>query len=941
MWDLSAFSIAGGTEVTAATLTRDGLTNLQLGATPPSVSQTWPGSAAAPGMGVTFIGTPAGLSLTHNEDGTDALDHGHIGFTLNVQGAPLQKYLAATYDVDVDWDAVNEEVQRLLGNTRLSGKLVNVVSDDAGGQASQIGSTVRIEDATFTKSRVSSSPSNGAADWRINVNTGGQKKEQLVINDTINITLPEGTEDRVKTAAEAATYIDPATIVIRATAPGSSYFPIIYQNGSFTSYAASAGWTADNLTISTAGRSLNITIRNTDSNSILGADQTFRVDYSSKLDKAVFIQNGGNSNDAYTLLNAASLEYGSLNMSATAESSAKPNVPISASKRLESTYANTATWVASASTGVAQRKNFTLSDQVTSTVPAAEGAMLVDSMTIAVQNSVGNTVTYTPDHLPAGAALTAPDGSPFALGQTGLGGFILSFDELPANTTVTVRYTTFLDAEKFLANGGQEGSVALRNAFHAGSADGAAADASKNGRVTIEKPFTKTGRQSDTSPNGYPLVAWNLKVNLTEKYTTEQLAKMSKVTLTDVLSPVLRLYGDVTVTDQQGRTVEATTATEGQTLTVTIPNPAEHPNLTLEFQTECLASMDSLTNSADLSIDGTVIETTTSDEIKKVQVSGQHGVIQSTSRPVYTPTAVKYVNNELCTEVGKYQFQLTAVDENGEPLTGDAAYTETQSNGENGTITYTPIKYSGAGTYYYQIKELGKEALDTRVFTLQVDIVKTSNGYVVSQTVLAPENYAEVRFDNTVLPQVTDFTVTKVWKDNDNAASVRPESIRVALYQDGHPYDNMTVTLSEANNWTYTWTGLPVAGGEYSVVEEEVPYYVGSVTVDGTVATLTNTVVENVPTPTPSTTPTATPTSTPTSTPASTPTASSTPDKPQDSDKPKTPQTSPAPPAPTATAVPVGPRTGDASNLALWFGMLLLCGGALTVLAVRKKKSNK
>ena len=114
------------------------------------------------------------------------------------------------------------------------------------------------------------------------------------------------------------------------------------------------------------------------------------------------------------------------------------------------------------------------------------------------------------------------------------------------------------------------------------------------------------------------------------------------------------------------------------------------------------------------------------------------------------------------------------------------------------------------------------------------------NQYVATTSVVSPVNYSRVEFDNTRKPKLTDFTVTKVWDDQENAAGIRPKEITVHLYQDGQPYNNMMVTLNESNNWTYTWTDLPEAGGEYSAVEDPIEGYEGSaVTADGEII-LTN-----------------------------------------------------------------------------------------------------
>ena len=52
---------------------------------------------------------------------------------------------------------------------------------------------------------------------------------------------------------------------------------------------------------------------------------------------------------------------------------------------------------------------------------------------------------------------------------------------------------------------------------------------------------------------------------------------------------------------------------------------------------------------------------------------------------------------------GDFSFTLTQVDKDGNTVSG--GYTDTVSNGADGTIDFTRIPYAEAGTYYYEIKE--------------------------------------------------------------------------------------------------------------------------------------------------------------------------------------------------------------------------------------------
>ena len=104
---------------------------------------------------------------------------------------------------------------------------------------------------------------------------------------------------------------------------------------------------------------------------------------------------------------------------------------------------------------------------------------------------------------------------------------------------------------------------------------------------------------------------------------------------------------------------------------------------------------------------------------------------------------------------------------------------------------------------------------------------------------------------NTHVPDVTKISVKKVWNDADNADGIRPESIKVQLYKNGNTKVYDAVELSEKNNWSYTWEGLPTMENNediiYAVDEVEIPAgYEKEVTNKETKFIITNTHVPDV-----------------------------------------------------------------------------------------------
>ena len=106
-------------------------------------------------------------------------------------------------------------------------------------------------------------------------------------------------------------------------------------------------------------------------------------------------------------------------------------------------------------------------------------------------------------------------------------------------------------------------------------------------------------------------------------------------------------------------------------------------------------------------------------------------------------------------------------------------------------------------------------------------------------------SYQAYNVTNSHTPGQTSHTVQKVWDDGQNQDGVRPVELKVQLYADDQKYGD-EVSLTAANNWTYTWSQLPEkAQGKaisYQAREVAVPegYQADQPTTQATVTTLTN-----------------------------------------------------------------------------------------------------
>lgn len=149
----------------------------------------------------------------------------------------------------------------------------------------------------------------------------------------------------------------------------------------------------------------------------------------------------------------------------------------------------------------------------------------------------------------------------------------------------------------------------------------------------------------------------------------------------------------------------------------------------------------------------------------------------------------------------------------------------------------------------------------------------------------------------------TKIVVYKVWKDQNDKAGRRPESITVGLWCNGKLQEKKI--LNAANNWTCQWENLN-NGKKWEVKELDIPDgYTSEITSEESIYTITNTF-----------TPTVTP---------------GTPDHPDKPDKPGT---------PSKPNKPV--KTGDTTNIAVYVGLLI--GAAAVAFGIwifGKKKKRK
>ena len=137
----------------------------------------------------------------------------------------------------------------------------------------------------------------------------------------------------------------------------------------------------------------------------------------------------------------------------------------------------------------------------------------------------------------------------------------------------------------------------------------------------------------------------------------------------------------------------------------------------------------------------------------------------------------------------------------------------------NGEHTGLQVELNAANGWSYTWADLdvyhNGAAINYTVFEEAVE------GYTADYLYTYPDDI-HVTLINSYSPEQTGLTVQKVWVDNDNQDGLRPGSVEVELYANGAA-TGIKATLSAANDWCYSFTGLDrYANGveiEYTAVE--------------------------------------------------------------------------------------------------------------------------
>lgn len=119
--------------------------------------------------------------------------------------------------------------------------------------------------------------------------------------------------------------------------------------------------------------------------------------------------------------------------------------------------------------------------------------------------------------------------------------------------------------------------------------------------------------------------------------------------------------------------------------------------------------------------------------------------------------------------------------------------------------------------------------LDNGLYLASGKVLQVENTVYYPSALLLEVNDADASIDYDAYPkfyyttlseEAKEYTVKKVWADDENAHGARPADVTVDLYQDGVLKES--VTLNESNGWEYSWAALN-DGSEWTVAERDIP----------------------------------------------------------------------------------------------------------------------
>ena len=462
---------------------------------------------------------------------------------------------------------------------------------------------------------------------------------------------------------------------------------------------------------------------------------------------------------------------------------------------------------------------------------------------------------------------------------------------VPAVTTVDVRGTkTWSDAEnqdglrpeqvtiKLLANGTETGQTTTATAANGWTYEFTGLDAKDaQGQAITYSVAEEAVAGYTTKVNGY---------NLTNSHTPETVSIQGTKTWEDGdnqdgLRPeqiTVKLLADGVET---GQTTTATAANNWTYEFSNLPKNKAGKAISYSVAEEAVAGYNTTVNGYDLTNNHATDLTSVSGTKTWQDNDDQDGLRPGQVTIKLLADGVETGQTAVASAANNWTYEFSNLPKNkaGKAITYSVAeeavagYTASV-NGYNLTNSHTPETVSVQGTKTWQDndnqdgvrpEQVTIKLLADGVETGQTAVAKAANNwtyefsnlpknkagkaiaYSVQEEAVAEytASYQAYNVTNSHTPGQTSHTVQKVWDDGQNQDGVRPVELKVQLYADDQKYGD-EISLTAANNWTYTWSQLPEkAQGKaisYQAREVAVPegYQADQPTTQATVTTLTN-----------------------------------------------------------------------------------------------------
>jgi hypothetical protein len=377
-------------------------------------------------------------------------------------------------------------------------------------------------------------------------------------------------------------------------------------------------------------------------------------------------------------------------------------------------------------------------------------------------------------------------------------------------------------------------------------------DGSLKGTITAEPAITSSAGSGNVTDMTFANTTKNQSVTAKKVWDDNQDGDYVRP---DALKLTLKANGEI---------YEADGVTNPVTLTKDDADPSDTTGSTWTYTWNNLPMAD----------DGQDIKYTVEEEVVP-----HYTLIPSTTSSEDGTSETVTLTNKLNTILytgGKLTLEAEKTLDGGKPgnaafsftLTGDASnpdgkdeVSQTKSCTSDGKVYFDEISFTKADvgkTFKFEVKEVagtGNYKYDKSVYEVTVtpsfgDFTEGETRSIVIDPVYtlktdasgnaADEEVNDIAFANETEEQ--SVTAKKVWDDNNDADSVRPDKLVLTLYANGSKYEAdgvtnpVTLTKDDADpsdttgsTWTYTWNNLPMADDgqdiKYTVEEEVVPHY--------------------------------------------------------------------------------------------------------------------